>query len=652
MDADAVVVEAGLNPRTRLHYAIPAIRSNIAQFGITADLAESWLVAGGFDTAGTSSVEEARPCRIWAAPATADAAIDDVDRSRVALALAAELQRVLGVHGVTIQLCERVDDFGAADLAIWGAEDHVPQAVTGPGERMAAGDGFLQVVDAGASPPTTPTGPTEVDTTASPPTTPTAPTEQAKLTAADAVAKDRFGWSVAISGDTAIVGAPDDDDTGNLSGSAYLFARDSGGAGAWGQVAKLTAADAAAVDRFGVGVAISGDTVIVGARGDNDAGDRSGSAYLFERDLGGAEAWGQVAKLTAADAAADDRFGRSVAISGDTVIVGAIHDDDAGDDSGSAYLFARDQGGAGAWGQVAKLTAADAAAGDGFGSSVAISGDTVIVGASGDDDAGERSGSAYLFARDQEGAEAWGQVAKLTAADGASGDGFGVSVAISGGTVIVGALFDDHAGAESGSAYLFARDQGGAGAWGQVAKLTAAAAAAAAAFAAFGESVAISGDTVIVGAAGDDDAGTSSGSAYLFARDQGGAGAWGQVAKLTAAAAARGDQFGASVAISGDTVSVGAFGDDDASGSAYVFHLVLADTTVTPTAPEAPAVPEAPTGEPAGAEAPAALPSTGSGGLAHDDNADRLSPLAAVGVAAAAAVVLATAARTAAMRRD
>ena len=97
---------------------------------------------------------------------------------------------------------------------------------------------------------------------------------------------------------------------------------------------------------------------------------------------------------------------------------------------------------------------------------------------------------------------------------------------------------------------------------------------------------------------------------------------------------------------------MGAFGDDDASGSAYVFHLVLADTTVTPTAPEAPAVPEAPTGEPAGAEAPAALPSTGSGGLAHDDDADRLSPLAAVGVAAAAAVVLATAARTAAMRRD
>ena len=167
-------------------------------------------------------------------------------------------------------------------------------------------------------------------------------TEQVKLTAADAASKDGFGSSVAISGDTVIVGVPGDDDAGQQTGSAYLFARDRGGAGVWGQVAKLTAAAAAAGGLFGLSVAISGDTVIVGAPADDDAG-----AYLFARDQGGAEAWGQVAKLTAADAT-EDRFGWSVAISGDTVIVGAPFDDHAGERSGSAYLFARDRGGAGA----------------------------------------------------------------------------------------------------------------------------------------------------------------------------------------------------------------------------------------------------------------------------------------------------------------
>ena len=367
-----------------------------------------------------------------------------------------------------------------------------------------------------------------------------------------------------------------------------LFARDQGGAGAWGQVAKLTAA--AEVDGFGRSVAISGDTVIVGAIGADDSDERIGSAYLFARDQGGAEAWGQVAKLTAADAA-EDRFGWSVAISGDTVIVGAPFDDHAGERFGSAYLFARDRGGAGAWGQVAKLTAAAAAAVDGFGRSVAVSGDTVIVGSRLDDDTGGDSGSAYLFARDRGGAEAWGQVAKLTATDGAAGDEFGWSVALSGDAAIVGAPFDA-------------------------------------------------------------DAGDASGSAYLFARDQGGTEAWDQVAKLTAGDAAAGDAFGSSVVLSGDTVIVGATFDDHAgerSGSASVFQLVRADITDTPAEAEAPAAPEAPTRESTVPEAPAALPDTGSGGLADGDDGGGISPLAVA--AAAAAVVVATAARTAARRR-
>jgi FG-GAP repeat len=163
------------------------------------------------------------------------------------------------------------------------------------------------------------------------------------------------------------------------------------------EIAKLLASDGAAEDRFGAGVAISGDTVVIGANCDDYNGLCSGSAYVFDRDEGGADNWGEVKKLLASDGAAEDRFGNFVAISGDTVVIGAGGDDDNGSDSGSAYVFERDQGGADNWGQVKKLTASDGAAEDIFAGSVAISGDTVVIGAKGDDDNGSDSGSAYIF---------------------------------------------------------------------------------------------------------------------------------------------------------------------------------------------------------------------------------------------------------------
>jgi hypothetical protein len=396
----------------------------------------------------------------------------------------------------------------------------------------------------------------------------------AKLTASDGtVWMDDFGFSVSISGDTVVIGAYSDDDHGDNSGSAYIFGRDQGGADAWGQVAKLTASDGAGGDSFGRAVSISGNTVVVGAWADDDHGDNSGSAYIFGRDQGGVDAWGQVAKLTASDGASDDSFGSSVSISGDTVVVGAYLDDANGQDSGSVYIFGRDQGSAGAWGQAAKQPAplALTARGDRFGVSVAADGDTVVVGAIEDEENGYSSGSAYVFVRDQGGADAWGQVAKLTASDGASEDWFGRSVSISGDTVVVGADYDDDSGYASGSAYIFGRDQGGADFWGQVAKLTASDGAA---LDRFGSSVSISGDTVVVGAWADDDHGDNSGSAYIFGRDQGGADAWGQVAKLTASDGATHDLFGFSVSIRGDTAVAGACLDDDHggdSGSAYIF---------------------------------------------------------------------------------
>ena len=397
--------------------------------------------------------------------------------------------------------------------------------------------------------------------------------EAAKLTASDAAAGDEFGYSVAISGDTALVGSHYDD----TPGSAYIFQRDQGGADNWGQLKKLTASDGAADDNFGRSVALSGDTAIVGAYLDDDGGSASGSAYIFQRDQGGTDNWGEAKKLTASDDSTADEFGFAVAISGDTALVGARSEDEAAIQAGAAYLFDRNHGGADNWGEAAKIIASDGATGDYFGFSVALSGDTALAGAYYDSDDGSWSGSAYLFERDQGGAGNWGEVKKLTASDAAENDYFGKSVAISGDTALVGADGDDDGGSQSGSAYLFERDQGGAGNWGETNKLTASDGAAGDTFS---RSVALDGDTALVGAAWDDDNGGNSGSAYFFERNQGGAGAWGEVGKVTASDGAAIDYFGYSVAIGGDNALVGAYSDDDdgsLSGSAYVFTPYLAN---------------------------------------------------------------------------
>jgi hypothetical protein len=334
----------------------------------------------------------------------------------------------------------------------------------------------------------------------------------AKVTAADGATEDGFGASVSVSGDTAVVGAYRADVGDNSSqGAAYVFYRNQGGPDAWGQVAKLTAADGAAGDWFGHSNAVwlSGDTAVVGAFFADIGGNlNQGAAYVFYRDRGGPDAWGQVAKLTAADGAPNEFFGFSVSVSGDTAIVGAYRASVA---QGAAYVFYRNQGGTDAWGQVAKLTATDGAADDYFGWSVSVSGDTALVGAEGDS---FNQGAAYVFYRDQGDANAWGQVAKLTAADGAAEDEFGSSAAVSGDTAVVGAWLADVGGNEDqGAAYVFHRDQGGADAWGQAAKLTAADGAPGDVFG----QVSVSGDTAVVGAAWADVGGNEKqGAAYVF----------------------------------------------------------------------------------------------------------------------------------------
>jgi len=374
-----------------------------------------------------------------------------------------------------------------------------------------------------------------------------------RMIADDGVTDDRLGASVAISGDYAVAGADGDDDNGTASGSAYIFYRSGT---LWTQQAKLTAGDGAAEKRFGCAVAISGDYVIVGAYGDDSNGDISGSAYIFFRS---GTSWTQQAKLTAGDAAANGQFGYAVAISGDYAIVGAYGDNSKGNRSGAAYIFYRSGT---VWTQQAKLTANDGAATDEFGKSVAIYGDYALAGAMWDDDNGSGSGAAYMFHRSE---TEWTQQAKLTAGDAAADDNFGYSVAISGAYAVVGAKYDTNNEFKGGSAYIF-HHYGST--WQQQAKLTATDAAS---YGQFGVSVAISGDYVLVGADGEDANGNDFGSAYIFYRS---GSAWVQQAKLTASDGAAYDQFGNSVAISDGYVIAGAFGVNNSgsdSGAAYIF---------------------------------------------------------------------------------
>ncbi|MBN2391506.1 MAG: SUMF1/EgtB/PvdO family nonheme iron enzyme [Anaerolineae bacterium] len=398
----------------------------------------------------------------------------------------------------------------------------------------------------------------------------------AKLVAADGAASDEFGVSVSVSGDIAVVGSNANVGDNQRQGAAYVFYRTQGGMNAWGQVAKLVAADGAEDDYFGISVAVNGDTIVVGAPGKDGGYIYQGAAYIFYQNRDGADSWRQAAKLTAVDSVPSDGFGRSVAVSGDTVIVG----DPFGGDvkQGTAYIFYRDHGGADAWGQVIKITADIGAALDSFGASVSVSGDTVVVGAPWADVSGNfNQGAAYVFYRNYGGTDTWEQIIKLTATDGERADLFGSSVSVSGDIAVVGAnVADVGSNANQGAAYVFYRNRDGVDAWGQISKLTAMDGAAEDYF---GDSVSINGDIIVVGAHGVTVAeNLAQGAAYVFYRNRDGTDVWGQGAKLIAADGATNDQFGDSVAAGDDIAVIGALSADingkENQGATYVFPTV------------------------------------------------------------------------------
>ena len=382
-----------------------------------------------------------------------------------------------------------------------------------------------------------------------------------KVFASDGASNDRFGYAVAASQTTLVIGAINDSfEGGSRSGSTYIYERND--ANLWTEVTKLTASDSNAYENFGSSAAISGNLVVIGAQRDHEKENSAGAAYVYERDDSGG--WTEIIKLTASDAAKHDWFGNSVAVAGNTVLVGAhLDDNNRGNNAGAAYIYEKRLEG---WVELSKLTASDGDVTDGFGISVSMTHEFMVIGASLDDDNGLYSGSAYVFERNEN--EAWVQVAKLLASDGSDQDRFGYSVAISKETVIIGAY-------GSNSAYVYDRDSQGN--WSETTKLTAGDGVV---NDAFGQSVSISNDTVIVGASNDDDDGTSSGSVYIYQRDE--VGDWTESIKLTANDGNEGDYFGGSVSVVGGLLVAGAMHDDDAlpdSGTAYVYEIpTITDT--------------------------------------------------------------------------
>jgi hypothetical protein len=328
--------------------------------------------------------------------------------------------------------------------------------------------------------------------------------EQAKLAAPGAPRSDRFAETLCLDGDTAVIGAPGDDETGPNAGAAYVFVRDDS---TWRQQAKLTHTPEGD-DRFGTAVSVSGDTALVGAyRSPTEKASFAGAAYVFTRS---GETWSQRAKLYASDGHSSAYFGRAVSIDGNTALVGASGDSGAAETAGAGYVFT---GSGGAWSEQAKLVASDAEADNGFGFAVDVDGDTAIVGVRSKEDRGVKSlGAAYVFARS---GTSWSQQTKLSPDDLEPGTEWGElfgkqGVGIDGDTAVVAAAGSTEA--HEGKAYVYDRNDT---TWTRRTILVESDPIPYE-DSAFASSIGIDGNSVVVGAPGHDETAPSAGAAFVF----------------------------------------------------------------------------------------------------------------------------------------
>lgn len=379
----------------------------------------------------------------------------------------------------------------------------------------------------------------------------TAQCELGRLDPADGAAGDAFGSFVRVSGDRAAVCAPNRDEGGQDTGAVYVYDFDGT---SWVQSAKLTASDGSGFDRFGSSVALDGDRIVVGSPQDDDGGFDSGAAYVFEYD---GSSWSEVAKLTGFDAFLGDFYGVNVGLSGDRIVVGAcqvVQFETFGTGDGKVYVYT---GSGATWTLEQVLTASDNAAGDRFGAGIDYDGSRILVGAETDDGGGVDSGAAYVF--EQVGGT-WTEIQKLLPSDVGPNADAGVSVSIDGDIAVIGAPNHATGGSEPGAAYLFEFDGTN---WSETAKL---ASSSAQDEDMAGFTVAVSGDLALVGAFSSDP--SQAGRVYSFQKSSGGA--WVEGTTLTLDDGLAGDRFGYGVAIEGSRILVGAR-SDDGIGSATEF---------------------------------------------------------------------------------
>ena len=379
--------------------------------------------------------------------------------------------------------------------------------------------------------------------------------ESAMVVHSDAEASDRFASRVTIDGDRAAITAPKSDDNGNDTGSAYIFEKQNG---IWIEVAKLVPDDMTTNDRFGSSVSLDGDRLIVSAEYGWNMGSRSGCAYIYDRSATGE--WVQQTRISAWDAEAPDHFGAEVSLDGDTIWAAVPRDDDY---RGSVRIFQRQSDGS--WPEIQRLDIPVEQESLFYGYSVSLQGDTGVVGAVGLD---EYTGKTFIYKRDSLGV--WSLHSTLTASDAAIDDRFGSYVDLDDGRLVIGASEDDDLGESSGSAYIFEEDSDGN--WIEVAKLTAVGGMPGDRF---GRCVGISGDLVIVAAEESDVQKPNGGAAFTYRR--GADGSWAYENTLIASDPAPGDFLSRRLSVSGDQAILGSFRNDTPAGAdtgaAYLFQL-------------------------------------------------------------------------------
>jgi hypothetical protein len=340
--------------------------------------------------------------------------------------------------------------------------------------------------------------------------------------------------------------------------------------GAWGELIRLVSPQPEHCDRFGRQVSLDRDTLVVGADGQgfDTAGWYYGAAFIFERNLGAPNAWGLAAIIDSPDQHMFGWFGGAVGVEGDTVVIGAsamdyVNPGNPNCDSGAVFVFDRNQGGSGQWGQVAMLTASDASCGAGFGYMLDISENTLVV---------TGGGGYYVFYRTDPGAQDWFEHTKLPHLDF-----YGGEIAVNDDTLVVGAErlpyncppgFPD---CEHGGAYVFERDHGGSDNWGLSGTIGRSQETYH-----LGKSVDVDGDTIVLGTPWDWEIAPSAGAVAVFARDGGAPEGWREVQKIIVPEGTELMEFGFSLSIDGETLVVGAEkGMDYEHGEARVYLPAL-----------------------------------------------------------------------------